>query len=275
MQRQTKLLLCCTAICGVSFSASAADLPLKAPPVPVEVYAWSGFYVGGHVGGAWLNDTDANASFQQFFGPVLPGTPQPVQTGTFGNTDGRFVFGGAQAGYNWQFGNFVAGIEADLSGSGSGSRQNRTLNLTDGISTDVVTNTRAMDWFGTVRGRIGYLFVPRLLGYVTGGFAYGHTQNDVNQLITVPFPGGPYVLNSSGRTATGWTAGTGIEYMITRQWSLKGEYQYINLNDGLATTNTIQFNPGKGIAQGVFTTQSNDTKAHTVQVGLNYHFWAP
>jgi outer membrane immunogenic protein len=265
LHREIELLLTCTAICGVSFSASAADLPLKSRPVPVEVYTWSGFYVGGHVGGAWLNDTDATATSQ------LSGAPPTTQTGTFANSDHGFLFGGAQAGYNWQFGNFVAGVEADI--SISGLKQNQTLTLTDGAITDVVTSTRAMDWFGTVRGRIGYLFVPRLLGYLTGGFAYGRTHNDVNQLIAAPFSGGPFVLNSFGRRATGWTAGAGIEYMITRQWSLKGEYQYIDLNDGSATTNTIEFFGGK--AHGVFTTQSSDTKAHTVQVGLNYHFWAP
>jgi outer membrane immunogenic protein len=273
MRSFTKIFMASTALCAVGFSANAADMAVKAPmAVPVEVYNWTGFYFGGHLGGGWLDSSDGIATYQRFTG-AAPGVPHPLQTGIFNSNDNGFVFAGFQGGYNWQFGSVVAGIEADL--SAAGPRQNRTVLLTEGPITDIATSTRGLDWFGTVRARLGYLFNPRVLAYVTGGFAYGYAHNNFNQFITGPGPVGTFGLQNFSRDSTGWTGGGGLEYMISRQWSVKGEYQYLQLGDAIASTTKIAFNPGKGGNTGVFTTQSGDTKAHTVQVGLNYHFWAP
>jgi outer membrane immunogenic protein len=271
MRSFTRILMASTALCAFGFSANAADMAVKAPPmlVPVDVYNWTGFYVGGHLGGGWLSSSDDIATYQRFTGAA--GVPHTLQTGRFNSNNG-FVFGGGQAGYNWQFGKVVAGIEADLSAAGAGT--NRTLILTEGPITDTVSVSRGPDWFGTVRGRLGYLVDPRVLAYFTGGFAFGHSPNSFNQFITGPGPVGTFAVNNSnGSTHTGWTVGGGLEYMITHQWSLKGEYQYIELNDATASTTTIAFNPGKGGNTGVFTTQGGDTRMQTLQVGLNYHFW--
>jgi outer membrane immunogenic protein len=273
MNRLNRILMGCVAAGALSCSANAADLPVKAQPmpVPIEVYNWTGFYVGGHIGGGWSDDSDDPVNFQRFTG-APPGTPHPLQSGTFGGNN-SFAFGGGQIGYNWQAGKFVYGLEADI--SGAGSRRSASLTLAEGPITDVISNSSGPDWFGTVRGRAGYLFSPRALGYVTGGLAYGHANNDFTQVITGPGPVGTFVLNNGTGTHAGWTVGAGLEYMIAPQWSVKGEYQYIDLDNGTFNTTTIHFNPGRGGNTGVFNTTGADTRVHTLQVGLNYHFGGP
>jgi outer membrane immunogenic protein len=264
-----KTLMAGATIGALMCQANAADLPVKARPmpVPVEVYNWTGFYIGGHVGGGRSDSSDDLVTYQRFTG-AAPGTPHTLQSGTFGSNNS--AFGGGQIGYNWQMASFVFGLEADI--SGDGTKRNASFTLTEGPITDLITNTRGLDWYGTVRGRAGYLFSPQLLAYVTGGLAYGQAHNDFNQFITGPGPVGTFVLNNGTGTHAGWTVGGGLEYMIAPQWSVKGEYQYIDLNNGTFNSTTIAFTPGQ---RGVFNTTGADTRVHTFQVGVNYHFGGP
>ncbi len=159
-------------------SANAADMyrglgaePMKDGPVYVGVN-WSGLYAGANGGYGWSN--------------------------RFDNLDPTGAFGGGQIGYNFQRGNLVVGLEADIQGAG----------ITDsggGVKS-------SLDWFGSVRGRAGYAF-DRTLVYATGGFGYGQVTN-------AGFAG----------TQTGWVAGGGSEYKITPVWSAKVEYQYFDLD---------------------------------------------
>jgi outer membrane immunogenic protein len=265
MNALAKILMGCVAAGAVSISANAADMSVKARPMAaVEVYNWTGFYVGGHAG---IGDEDPSGSItmQRFTGRTL--TPHPLQSGTLGNN--VFGFGGAQAGYNMQFGSWVAGIEADISAVTPGTR---TLFLTEGPIGYTVGQNTGNEWFGTVRARAGYLFNPRTLGYVTGGLAYGQTRT-LSEIVTGPGPIGTFAFNT-GPTGVhaGWTVGVGLEYMLDSKWSVKAEYLYIDLGNqigGAATT--IVFNPGN---TGVFTSSGN-FRAHTGQIGVNYHFGGP
>ncbi len=140
----------------------------------------------------------------------------------------------------------VYGVEADFQGAG----------LNDSIAGATAlgapfTSKESVDWFGTVRGRLGYAF-GRVLVYGTGGFAYGdaHLRADYNG-----------DLLSAGGTQTGWVAGGGIEYKINPAWSVKTEYQYIDLGSANLTD----------AATGV-TTNNLDTSFQTVRLGLNYRF---
>ena len=264
-----RILMGCVAAGALSCSANAADLPVKARPMPIEVYNWTGFYVGGHVGGGYEVDNDY-VTMQRFTGRG-GAVPHPLQSGTLSNNslDNQFGFAGVQAGYNMQFGSWVAGIEADISAV---TRGTRSIFLTEGPIGYTVSQNNA-NWFGTVRARAGYLFTPRTLGYITGGLAYGQTGN-ANQIVTGPGPIGVFAFNT-GPTGThaGWTVGAGLEYMLDSRWSVKAEYQYIDLgNDIGATATTIVFNPGQ---LGVFTTSSSNFRVHTGQIGLNYHFGGP
>jgi outer membrane immunogenic protein len=259
------ILLGCAAAGALSCSANAADMTLKARPMAaaIEVYSWTGFYIGGHIGGGVGEDDPV--SMQRFTGAGGV-VPHPLQSGTF--TDNNFAFGGAQAGYNQQFGSWVAGIEADIS---AGSRRDASIFLTEGPVGYTASRTVGPEWFGTVRGRLGYLFSPRTMGYVTGGLAYGETR-PLRQFVTGPGPIGAFAFNTGPTdTRTGWTVGAGFEYMLAPKWSIKAEYQYIDLGNEFGGTNTIIFNGGN---RATFTS-GGDFRVHTGQIGVNYHFGGP
>jgi outer membrane immunogenic protein len=264
MSEITRILLVCVATGALSCSASAADLAVKAPPMaaPVAVYNWTGFYIGGHFGGGVGEDD--SITMQRFSGGGL--TPHPLQSGSFNQNN--FAFGGVQAGYNMQFGSWVAGIEADIS---AGSKRNSNMFLTEGPIGYSINDNVGPEWFGTVRGRLGYLFNTQTLGYVTGGLAYGQTR-PLNQLVTGPGPIGVFAFDTGPNSAhTGWVVGAGIEYMLDPRWSIKGEYEYIDLGNEIGGTNTIIFTPGQ---RGVFTS-AGSFRVQTGQIGLNYHFGGP
>ena len=171
--------------------AIAADMPVKAP-VFEAVYGWTGFYFGSHVGYGG--------------GSLGPNTnPLPLQ-GVFLPHSITGLIGGFQAGYNRQFSNHVVlGIEADASFPSPIDRP---------ALAPTPFNT-AIDYTGTLRGRVGYaqgMWMP----YVTGGFAWGHT--------TLVFNDGSGNIDSRvGHYQTGWTAGAGVEFAVSGKWSAKLE----------------------------------------------------
>ncbi len=236
------VVLGAVSVIALTVSANAADM-YRAPDGPggykdgpyVPVAVWTGFYVGVNGGYGWSEYSDQLAG-AGYFGGVAPAGG----------------FGGGQIGYNWQgilHPHLVLGVEADIQGSG----------IKDS-GTDKFNNTYSseLDYFGTVRGRVGYA-VDRALVYFTGGFAYGGVKNE-----NVLPAGGPLVYDIS-RTATGYVLGGGLEYKITPAWSVKGEYQYINLgkNDPV--------DPAGKTYSSIAGNTLTDDAFHTVRVGLNYH----
>jgi outer membrane immunogenic protein len=217
-----KVLLASAALIALTGAASAADLAArpytKAPVAMASVYNWTGFYLGLVGGGAWEDS----------------GSPR---------MQGGFV--GGTAGYNWQTGNVVFGVEADgtwadVSASAAGA--------VPGLG--VLTVSSKTDAMGTARGRIGYA-VNNVLVYGTGGYAW------IDNKITLSALG---VSLSDSKWHSGWTVGAGVEAFIAPQWSIKGEYLYRSLGGetyftGALPTGTLNF--------------------HTVQFGVNYHFNGP
>jgi outer membrane immunogenic protein len=182
--------------------ALAADLPQPGPPPPrvpstyvpttAPVYNWSGIYFGINGGYAFGSSNWTS-----------PGLPS---TGAF-STNG-FLVGGTLGG-NYQWGQFVLGIEGD------GDWTNLT-GTTSNTSCSVFACTTQSDWLATVRGRAGYAF-DRILVYGTGGAAFGNLQASSG---TLPF---------SSSTQVGWTAGAGIEAALSPNWTAKVEYLYVDL----------------------------------------------
>lgn len=217
----------------------AADLPLKARAVKA-VYDWTGFYVGGHFGYG-----DAG------FG--LGTNPLPQQGGLLPHSATGFS-GGYQLGYNRQFANrVVLGIEADATFTAP----------TDGpaLGRSPAPFHTTIDYVGTVRGRIGYAF-DRFMPYVTGGVAWGHTHINVNDAdgVALLFPVGHY--------QAGWTAGLGLEYAVSGNWTAKAEYEYVDLSR--KTYDLTGFGLGS---------INVDPRIHLFKLGLNYQFgdtpWMP
>jgi outer membrane immunogenic protein len=186
-------------LCGVPFAAvRAADLspaPYQKAPVimpPPVLYNWSGFYVGGHLGGAW---TSAN-----WTDPVSGLSDNPTGTG---------FMGGGQVGFNYQTGPWVLGIEGDFSGTSLGASDTDVAGFTHSTSTY---------WTSTVTGRVGYA-VNRLLFYAKGGVAFANERDTIT---------GPLGATSTGTTTpVGWTAGGGVEYALDHNWSARIEYDYL------------------------------------------------
>jgi outer membrane immunogenic protein len=185
----SRITLCAVALvaAGWTVSAQAADLPYgsHAPYTvnqPLNAYSWAGPYLGGNLGYAW--------------GSVDNALPKPSG-----------VEGGVQAGYNWQSGPLVFGIEGDLQATGAD----------DTFAPWKFSNP----WFGTVRGRIGYAFNNIML-YGTGGLAFGELRGETFGL-------------SESHTNAGWTAGVGAEFGLAPNWSAKVEYLYVDLSDSRFT----------------------------------------
>jgi outer membrane immunogenic protein len=249
--------------------ALAADLsPLyKAPPPPAPIFSWTGFYAGVNIGYSWGN-SDTTAAFSGIAAPA---------SSSF-SMDG--VIGGGQIGYNWQSSNWVFGLEADIQGSG----QNGSTGFVcpAGVCTPgtavpgilpvflpgppVFTNlSQRLDWFGTVRARLGTTITPTFLAYVTGGLAYGEV--DTNGTVTSGGLAGGF---SSSATNAGWTVGGGIEAQLSGNWTGKIEYLYMDLG-------TVSGGPfptlipalGGGFLAGSFSSHITD---NIVRVGLNYKF---
>lgn len=166
--------------------------------------------------------------------------------------------GGGQAGYNWQQGTWVYGLETDL--SGSGLKTSLDGGLTAPCPGNVANTTAKVDWYGTVRGRAGWA-VDKLLFYGTGGLAYG----DVN--LSSTFTTGGVTLNASTSSVrAGWVLGAGIEYMVQPDLTLTLGYQYIDLGSlGLTATS-----PPAGVV--LVETASTRAAFSVVTVGFNWRF---
>jgi len=220
----------------VSGSAIAAGLPLKAvrkAPPPVTTYSWSGFYIGGHVGGAASDDWTST-----FIG-MFQGQPDPNNFGALPNSfvqKGSGIIAGGQIGYNWQFAPFfVAGVEADLSYLHIRTFSEATPLRLSGLPFAITCSgpggacttfmTRGLDWLGTVRGRIG-VARDRLLAYVTGGFAYGGVNYTADYEVCC------HHIASFTQTKIGGTVGGGLEYALPGtqgNWTIRGEYLFVRL----------------------------------------------
>ena len=252
------------AIFGFS-AASAADMAVKARPLAVDsAYNWNGWYVGANAGGAWGNPTGNLNSFStappaiDFTAAVTAGaTPRSLGA----NHEG--YFGGGQIGYNWQSRNWVFGIETDIQGADIGRASSITFGGGGGIVPSVSTGRDHLDWFGTLRGRVG-LAAQNLLFYGTGGLAYGGVQTSATNIFT-PGTSGTFLGSTSG-TQAGWVAGAGIEWGFAPKWTLKGEYLHIDL--GSSTVNVLD--PVN--FPGAFAAYRFHHELDTLRVGINYRF---
>jgi outer membrane immunogenic protein len=195
-------------------SAEAADLPAARMPAAAPmiyappVYNWTGFYVGGNVGGGF-----ANSNWTDPFGAA---------NNTF--SDNSFI-GGGQIGFNYQFNWLVVGLEGDFDWTGlKGSGK-------DSFGNTITTKT---EWTSTVTGRVGAAF-DRLLVYAKGGVAFAQDQSSLNDVF-----GGSA---STNLTRTGWTAGAGLEYALAQNWTAKVEYDYLGFGSQALTLSTPNIAP--------------------------------
>jgi outer membrane immunogenic protein len=287
-------------------SAFAADLPhYKAPPAPLPPpFTWTGLYGGINIGGAFGN-ADSQYGYENLHSalgtPFFSGVAWRRQTNLTG------VTGGGQVGYNYQFNPWlVVGLEADIQAA---NIQSNNSGWGPGTTTAIPAAppllfvlSRAyagssyvssyVDWWGTVRGRVGVTpLMPNLMIYATGGFAYGQANTNFSYgstgavtgaiLGVVPFgvSAGAFGRATYDNVKYGWTVGGGFEYapLMFPNWSFKLEYDYVDL--GRTTLSTFGLGQASLSIAGVpvaatpffnSATTSVQTRFHVARVGINY-----
>jgi outer membrane immunogenic protein len=263
----TALLAVAASVFAGTGLASAADLESvpynKTPAYIVPVYNWSGAYVGVNVGYGWGRSADVS---------VL-GAPAVFTDTVSSRMNG--ILGGAQIGYNLQMQNWLVGLEGDFQGTGQSGSHSFTCPAGVCSSTLIpglgllanpavsATQTQHLDFFGTVRGRIGLVVVPTVLLYATGGLAYG--QVDTDSTIAGSTRSQNYQL--------GWAAGGGIEGAIGGGWTARLEYLYLDLGKVSGTfTSSLSDPTGTTALVSGFNSRVTD---NIVRVGVNYRFGDP
>ncbi len=229
-------------------SAFAADAIVYSDSIPSQAfYSWSGGYVGFNLG---YGGGKAKHPFS------ISNTSGTLASGSLNMTSSGFL-GGVQAGWNFQQDSFVYGIEADF--QGSNVKGETSVSLTDGTDTLSGEIGTKLNWYGTLRARLGVTATDRFLVYATGGLAYGETKSYINGSLN-----GAGFSESVKKTKTGWTVGAGAEYAITDNWTFKSEYLYTDLGKANLYSDEI--------VTGVNGKLDRKFNFHTVRVGVNYKF---
>jgi outer membrane immunogenic protein len=246
--------LICAALATMAVPASAADMLVKkAPPrAPLPVWSWTGFYIGGHIGGAWAkSDWFEDAALSGAGGPFPGFQDASISSSSF--------IGGGQIGYDYQTGWAVFGIQADadlasLNGTVRGTGQNCFPQV--GVFQSCAANIKSM---GTVTGRVGAA-VDRALLYVLGGLAWEHERLENGALFAAP------VLFRSVTTRDGWTLGAGLEYALAGNWSAFVQYNYMFFG-----TRDLQFTTA--LSDGL-PPETENVRDHinVIKAGINYRF---
>lgn len=225
---------------------------------------WSGFYFGGNFGYANSYGEETIAGRNALSALVVATGIVPGSLST--RADGWL--GGAQIGYNYQFGQLVAGFEADFDWTNLKGSDGQTLTAAPlGFPAALVVKaTRGSDWIGTARLRLGTtLLSPSVLIYATGGVAWAEVHGTTTATLTFG-PAAFTATDSYSKKKVGWTVGGGLEYALTKNWSAKAEYLYVDLGDHDGTMAVVV--AGAPINFAVH--QKLDE--HLVRAGFNYRF---
>ena len=271
------------AVIAATSVASAADMApryTKAPAPIVEVWNWTGFYIGGNAGYSWGRSNTDVSYYNTATGLPIVLPPGSVTTGGF---DMNGAIAGGQIGYNWQSSNWVFGLEADAQWSDEKGRNRYNCASTQaggvclpgltflpaGVTGTALTVDQSLEWFGTVRGRAGVLVTPKVLLYGTGGLAYGSIKTTGTLAGTTPAGLAVASVASNSDVRVGWTVGAGIEGKITNNWSAKLEYLYMDLESFRSGTFTLA--PLSTIGVNV----DSHFRDHILRAGVNYTFGGP
>jgi outer membrane immunogenic protein len=260
-------------------AAQAADLPTrKEAPAPVFVpppFTWTGFYVGLNAGGIWPSGSRSASIFDPDAG-IDGGFINAGFPGGLGSQSAGFI-GGGQAGYNWQTGAFVLGVETDFDGTTVSKSFNNVGVPFAGADVPAilkgdflsVNGKASLTWLGTTRGRVGFVATPdnRLMIYATGGVAYGGGSSNFSAFDSTQ---GALWTGSPSSTRVGWTIGGGVEYAITNNITIRGEYLYADLGSNNFTS--IGNGPVTAFFNSATVTGHIDYNASIFRAGVNYKF---
>ena len=262
------------AIAAATSVASAADMApryTKAPVIVEPIYNWTGFYIGGNAGYSWGRSRNDAYYYNNTTNLLLA-------TGSSAFDMNGWVAGG-QLGYNWQSARWVLGLEGDAQATGQKGSTAYTCagTICSFANTAIalalapvnVAFSQKLEWFSTVRGRVGYTFTPTVLGYVTGGAAFGSVNT--NGVITGVAANGvaSAAAFSSSDTRVGWTVGAGLEASLGGNWTGKVEYLYLDLGKYTSST-TLLLN-----APPIRLDLASRVTDNILRAGVNYRFGGP
>lgn len=253
---------------------------------------WNGFYLGGNLG-YWQSQTNKitttgsvnfiNQAYEPGASNIANALAQTATNHFSFHPDG--LIGGGQIGYNYQSSErILLGLNIDFDGLTNSSNNyalQKYVRLADFDETYIgsLNIKQKINYLGTIRARLGYLFCPTILVYATGGFAYGNVT--LNTAWTAQESLGPEVFptiathKNSSKTLTGWTAGAGVEWLFKPNWSASFEYNYYDLNDLNTSTNLAQLNTSTSPAELWGSVNANadlSLAVGMVRLGVNYHF---
>jgi outer membrane immunogenic protein len=246
-----------------AFAADLAPLAARvAPTASVAAYDWTGWYVGGNVGYGWGVPSDPNVSFVDPGGLVGFGSYFAAGGNVTPNLSSRGVIGGGQIGFNWTLTpSWITGLVADFQGSGIKAAATNAVTPAGGLPTTNQFGDEQIDWFGTVRAKLGFAQNNWML-YATGGLAYGRVASSGSFTL-------PGVMNFTGSesvTNLGWAAGAGLNYGLTSHWIVGVEYLYVDLG------NVSYLETQPAVAPGASLTVANHAAAHIARLSLDYKF---
>ena len=248
MKKAVLIALALTTLVGSP--ALAADLSRPAPaykappPPPAPIFTWTGFYLGGNLGGAWAQRDITDSLYGLTWGS--------------GSSNAVFI-GGGQAGFNYQFGRFVLGVEGDFDWAAN-SHNSAAIVVPNVGSGDLIQITSNNRWITTLAARFGVAFNNVLLYGKAGGGWVGNNGVTVTDLTT-----GTSITGFNNNTRSGWLAGAGVEWAFAHNWTVKFECDYLGLG-----SRTIVVPAGAPFPVGdTFTLGRN---VQEVKVGFNYLF---
>ena len=254
-----KIVAAAAILAASTVAGSAADMAVKARPVvPPVVWSWTGFYLGVHVGAGW--GTTESTLTGATINPPIGGIGAVAFTLPFSQTSSSGFLGGVQAGYNWQSGWAVFGVQGDFAGADIKGTSPCLVVL--GCSTKT-------DWLATVSGRLGAVVLDRGLVYAKGGVAWMDTRHSVS-LPNIGL-GGIVGQDLTSRDVThfGWLVGLGTEWMITPNWTAFIEYNYIEFDK---KNEAFALNLGPNFPVAVTVNADLKNTLSIAKVGVNYKF---
>lgn len=258
----------CAAAALLASAAHAADLPVKSPPPfikPLPIFTWTGFYVGANAGYSFGQRGNARTVGTPAFAALGP----TIVPGSLDTKSSGFI-GGGQVGYNYQYQNFVLGLEADFDYVDQKKTSRFTGTGTVLGSTLTTSASSQLDFLGTLRARIGYTPTERLLLFATGGLAVGDVQNTGSVVANAA----PILAwsGSNSKLQAGYAVGGGAEYAYTDAISFKVEYLYYDLGrqtvSALGNAN-VRATPA---LNGVDYIARTSTAGSVIRAGVNYKF---
>jgi outer membrane immunogenic protein len=230
----------------IPMAASAADLRVKAPPAPPmpPPFSWTGFYIGGNIGGAWARHDETDSLFGLNFDN--------------GNNDGVFI-GGGQLGFNYQVNNFVLGVEGDFDWAANNNNNGNGI-FVPGLGQTVRVSSNDT-WITTLAARFGVAYDRVLFYGKAGGGWVGNNGFTVTNVTT-----GASITGSNSNTASGWLLGAGLEWAFANNWSAKFEYDYLGLSGRTFTV------PAGSVFLAGDTFTTGNPNIQMVKLGINYRF---